>query len=142
MIKTIEDNKIVYAKIVKNGHDDAEKEFFTDAEDELQFGILNYKKNYKTGAHYHSHLKSKCKNTDEILIMQKGSARVDFYNDKGAYIKSTIISQGDIIIIYQGGHNVFYLEDSKLFMIKPGAYESETDKTRIIAANNQELIID
>lgn len=142
MIKTIEDNKITYAKIIKCGHKGADVEFFTDESDELQFGVLNYKKDYKTGAHYHSRLKSKSKKTDEILILQKGSARVDFYNDKGEYLKSAVISAGDIIIIYKGGHNVVYLEDTELFMIKPGPYDKETDKTRIIGTNNSELIIE
>ena len=142
MIKEIKDNDITYAKIIRAGHITESTEFFSEKSDEIQLGIVQYKKDYKTGAHYHNHLKTKTTKTDEILMLQNGSARIDFYNDKGIYIKSTIVSTGDIIILYKGGHNIVYLEDTKLFMIKPGAYDPETDKTRIIGANNLELVIE
>ena len=78
MIKEIKDNDILYAKIIRKEFPKNENTFFTDENDEIQFGILNYEKNYKTGAHYHGHIKSKQKNrTDEILLFQKGSARVE-----------------------------------------------------------------
>ena len=142
MIKLIEENKVTYAKIIRASYEASEVEFFTRESDEVQFGVVNFQKNFKTGAHYHNHLKRKVNQTDEILMLQSGSARVDFYNDKGAYIKSAEIFQGDIIIIYKGGHNIFFYDDTKLFMIKPGSYETNADRTRIIGANNMELLID
>ena len=142
MIKLIEENNTTYAKIIRANYEPSETEFFTRESDEVQFGVVNFQKNFKTGAHYHNHLKKKSNQTDEILMLQSGSARVDFYNDKGAYIKSAEIFQGDIIIIYKGGHNIFFYDDTKLFMIKPGTYETDNDRTRIIGANNLELIID
>ena len=80
--------------------------------------------------------------TDEIIMFQKGSARIDFYNDKGAYIVSSVLSEGDIIIIYRGGHNIMYTEDTQVYIIKPGTYDKDTDKTRIIGTNNTELVIE
>lgn len=142
MIKLVEDNDIVYAKIITSDHPTDENVFFTEKDTEIQFGILNYKKNYKTGAHYHGHLKEKTARVDEILIFLKGSARIDFYNNKGAYIKSSEISENDIVIIYQGGHNISYTKDTKIYIIKPGIYDSSTDKTRIVGTNNTELIVD
>ncbi len=142
MIKKIEDNNIIYAKIIKASNNYAGSEFFTDNNDELQFGVINREKDYKTGAHYHNHIKNKSKKIDEILIILNGSIRVDFYNDKGTYIKSTILNTNDTIIIYKGGHNITYLENSKLYAIKPGNYDKTTDKTRIIGANNLDLIIE
>ena len=116
--------------------------FFTDEKDEVQFGILNYKKGFKTGAHYHGHAKAKKNGTDQILIVQKGSARIDFYSEKGEYILSSTVSTGDIVIIYRGGHNILYLEDSRIYIIKPGVYDSATDKMRIVGANNTDLIVE
>ena len=142
MIKLIEENSVTYAKIIRANYEPSDTEFFTRESDEVQFGVVNFQKNFKTGAHYHNHLKKKSNQTDEILMLQSGSARVDFYNEKGAYIKSAEIFQGDIIIIYKGGHNIFFYDDTKLFMIKPGTYETDNDRTRIIGANNLELIID
>ncbi len=142
MIKLIKDNNVIYAKIIKAGNNCSDISFFTEENDELQYGIINRKKDYKTGAHYHNHIKNKCRKIDEIIIILEGSARVDFYNDKGIYIKSTIIKTNDSIIIYKGGHNVVYQEDTKFYIIKPGNYDKSTDKTRIIGANNLDLIIE
>ena len=142
MIKVIESNNTIYAKIIKAGHIALNDGFFTENNDEIQFGFLNRKKDYKTGAHYHNRTRKKTNQTDEILILQKGSARIDFYDDKGVYFKSNNINQGDIIIIYKGGHNITYLEDTSFFIIKPGPHDPETNKTRIVGTNNLDLIFD
>ena len=142
MIKTIVDNNVTYAKIIRSDIPKDGNTFFTEPDDEIQFGVLNYKKNYKTGAHYHGHIKSKKNRVDEILMFQSGSARIDFYSEVGAYIVSSVVNAGDIVIIYLGGHNVVYLEDTRIFMLKPGAYDSASDKTRIIGTNNTELVIE
>ena len=142
MIKIIEDNGITYAKIVKAGHDFSKTEFFTNETDEIQFGVVNFDKNFKTGAHYHNKLKHKTTPVDEILMVQKGKMRVDFYNDKGVYIKSYEVNQGDVIILNTGGHNIFFMEETKVFQIKTGAYDKNLDTTRIVGANNLELIIE
>ena len=142
MFKDVIENYVLYARVFRAGHISTNSEFFTREDDEIQFGIVNYEKNHKTGAHYHNHPKTKTNQTDEIMIVQKGSFRADFYNLKGAYIKSLEIRQGDILILYRGGHNLVFKEDTKVFTIHPGAYEKENDNTRIVGANNSELIIE
>ena len=142
MIKKIIDNNVLLAKIIKADYNPTTTEFFTDENDELQFGVMFYEKNHKTGAHYHNHLKTKTNQTDEILIVQNGALRIDFYNDKGEYIKSIQAKSGDTVILYKGGHNFVFEENTKLLSIKKGAYDKETSKTRIVGANNMELVID
>ncbi len=141
-MKLIEDNNIIYAKIIKAESYPKDTTFFTNDADEIQFGIVNFQKDYKTGAHYHNHLNKETTRVDEIFVIQQGSMRIDFYSEKGVYIKSCEAFKDDIVILYQGGHNITYYEDTKVFLIKPGAYQKENDKTRIIGANNLELIID
>lgn len=142
MIKVIEQNKIVFAKIIRASYKAQDTEFFTNPNDEIQLGYISYKKNYKTGAHYHNHLNKETNRTDEILIVQNGSARVDFYNLKGEYIVSSEIFENDILIIHQGGHNIVFYEDTKVLAIKSGVYENEHSKTRMIGTNNLELVIE
>ena len=142
MIKIIEDNGVVYAKLIKSTHRVDDREFFTDSLDEIQLGVVNYKQNHKTGAHYHNHLKAKSNRVDEIYIIQNGSLRVDLYSEIGAYIKSIEANSGDILILYCGGHNIMFTQDTKVFKIKPGIYEQKTAKTRIVGANNSHLVID
>ena len=40
MIKTIESNNITYAKIIRAVHQPTQTEFYTEKEDELQFGLM------------------------------------------------------------------------------------------------------
>ena len=142
MIKLIKDNGITYAKIIRSSYQTNDTQFFTDEKDELQLGYIVYPKNHKTGAHYHNHLNKETNRTDEILIVKNGSARVDFYNLKGEYIKSCEIFKDDILIIHQGGHNILFYEDTKVLAIKSGVYEKEHSKTRMIGTNNSELFIE
>lgn len=142
MIKTIERNDIIYGKIIRANYQPTQTEFFTRKEDELQFGVMFFEQNHKTGTHYHNHTPNNTNQTDEILIIQEGSARVDFYDDTGSYIKSCEIFKGDIAIIYRGGHNILFYENTKVFTIKPGAYEQNDDKTRMVGTNNLELLIE
>ena len=142
MIKTIEQNGTLYAKVIRSTYQANDTEFFTENTDEIQFGIISYPKNHKTGAHYHNHLNKQSNQIDEILIVQQGSARVDFYNKEGNYIKSTEIFKDDTIIIFKGGHNITFYEDTKVLAIKSGVYEQKSSKTRMIGANNSELIIE
>ena len=142
MIKLIQQNNLIYAKIIRASYQSKDMEFFTDSNDEIQIGYITYAKNHKTGAHYHNHLNKHTNKTDEILIVKNGSARVDFYDLKWQYIVSSEIFEGDILIIHQGGHNIIFYEDTRVLAIKSGVYEKEHSKTRIIGTNNLELIID
>jgi hypothetical protein len=142
MIKLIKQNNQTYAKIIRAGHQVSGTEFFTEESSEIQFGIINYSKNHKTGAHCHNSSSKKTTQLDEILMVQEGTARVDFYNSKGEYIVSSEIFKGDILIIFKGGHNIIFNEDTKVYAIKKGAYTKDKGKTRIIGANNLELIIE
>ena len=142
MIKTIKQNDKIFAKIIRASYQTKDTEFFTEPNDEIQLGYISYSKNHKTGAHYHNHLNKETNRTDEILIVQKGSARVDFYNLKGEYIVSSEIFENDILIIHQGGHNIVFYEDTKVLAIKSGVYEKEHSKTRMIGTNNLELVIE
>ena len=142
MIKLIKNNDTTYAKIIRSSYQTKDTEFFTDEKDEIQLGVITYPKNHKTGAHYHNHLNKKTTKTDEILIIQKGSARVDFYDTKGEYIKSSEIFQGDILIIHAGGHNIVFYEDTKVMVIKSGVYDKKCAKTRMVGTNNSELFIE
>ena len=142
MIKLIQQNNETYAKIIRANYQTQDTEFFTDDSSEIQFGVITFPKDYKTGAHCHNASSKKVTQLDEILIVQNGSARVDFYNTKGEYIISSEIFQGDILIIFKGGHNIVFYEDTKVYAIKKGAYIKDKNKTRIIGTNNLELKIE
>ena len=142
MIKLIQQNNETYAKIIRANYQTQETEFFTADSSEIQFGVIAFPKGHKTGAHCHNTSSKKATQLDEILIVQNGSMRVDFYNTKGEYIVSSEVSKGDILIIFKGGHNLIFYENTKVYAIKKGAYVKNKNKTRIIGTNNLELKIE
>ena len=142
MIKLIQQNNETYAKIIRANYQTQDTEFFTDDSSEVQFGVITFPKDHKTGAHCHNASSKKATQLDEILIVQNGSMRVDFYNTKGEYIVSSEVFQGDILIIFKGGHNLIFYENTKVYAIKNGAYVKNKNKTRIIGTNNLELKIE
>lgn len=142
MIKVIEDKGQILAKIIRRATQTKECEFFTDENSQIQFGIMNYPKNYKTGAHFHNRFKYQTANIDEIIIVQKGSMRADFYNEESQYVVSCEIFEDDVLIIYKGGHNLFFLDDTKIYTVKSGAYAKFENTTRTVSANNFDLKIE
>lgn len=138
MEKIISQNNIVYAKIIRNINDFSSNTKFSEENDSICVSLNVSQKSEKTGAHFHNCDNENSIRTDEIMLIQKGSARVDFYNEIGGYIKSVIAREGDLIIAYRGAHNVVSLEDNKILSIS----SKQADNTRIIGANNFELIID
>ena len=142
MIKVIEKNNQIYARIVKSTYLSNETEFFTDNSDEVQLGYITYEKDYKTGAHYHNHSIEPKNQVDEILIVEYGYARIDFYSNEGIYLKSVNVSKGDTIILYKGGHNILFYEKTRFLTIKPGSYGEDNNETRIVGTNDFELVIE
>ncbi|MBQ2984039.1 MAG: hypothetical protein IJD57_04515 [Candidatus Gastranaerophilales bacterium] len=138
MEKLITQNNILYAKVIRNIDDLSSDVVFSEENDSIQLSLKTYSQNEKTGAHFHNSYNEKTTRTDEIMLVQKGKIRVDFYNEIGAYIKSVYAQKGDVIIAYKGGHNVVIVEEAKILSFNT----KQTDNTRIIGANNFELIID
>ncbi len=42
--------------------------------------------------------------TKEVLFIRTGRLRVDFYDEQKVYLKSTLLEQGDVILLAYGGH--------------------------------------
>lgn len=63
------------------------------------------------GAHSHNDIIREFNRTQEVLVIRRGRLRVDFYDDTQTYLKSRILSAGDVILLAAGGHGVEALED-------------------------------
>jgi hypothetical protein len=55
---------------------------------------------------------------------------VDFYSDEQAYLESTILEAGDVVLLVQGGHGFEMLEATEIIEIKQGPYAGDRDKQR------------
>jgi mannose-6-phosphate isomerase-like protein (cupin superfamily) len=77
--------------------------------------------------------------TQEVLIIRKGALRVDFYNDECIYLESTVIREGDILLIASGGHGFEVLEELEMIEIKQGPFVGEYDKSHFPGVSSEEI---
>ena len=65
---------------------------------------MKHKKNHVIKPHKHNERLTKILRTTEVILLLKGTLRVDFYNDKYKYLFSKKINERDIIMLIHGGH--------------------------------------
>jgi hypothetical protein len=104
--------------------------FFTPNESTQQFGYMKHKKNHIILPHLHKKRVTKISYTTEVIILLKGSLRIDFYADLKKYLFSKIINKNDIIMLVSGGHGFKVLKDVEMIEVKQGPYSLSKDKVK------------
>ena len=106
-----------------------------------QVGIINFKKNHFIKPHTHLRHLRKIYRTSEVLLIQKGKLRVDFYNDKKKYLFSKVVKKNDIIILHEGTHGFKVLENCRMIEVKQGPFVQTLDKVRFEKINEKKIRI-
>ena len=104
--------------------------FLTSGELSQQLAYMHHPPGHVIRPHVHNSVARHVKHTQEVLVMRKGRLRVDFYRPDTTYVRSYILSAGDLILLIAGGHGFEVLEELEMFEIKQGPYVGEADKTR------------
>ncbi len=105
-------------------------EFFTPNDFSQQLGYMNRPAGYVIAPHVHNPVPREVQFTKEVLFIRSGKVRVDFYDDDQNYLKSSILNQGDVVLLAFGGHGFEMLEASEIIEVKQGPYAGDGDKTR------------
>ncbi len=105
-------------------------QFLTANDYSQQLGYMNRPAGYAIPPHVHNAVAREVRFTKEVLFVKSGRVRVDFYSDQQAYIESTILEAGDVILLAFGGHGFEMLEPTEMIEVKQGPYVGEQDKTR------------
>jgi len=140
MIEKILYKKKLFALIVrrqfrkKNGIN-----FFTSKEATQQFGFMKHKKNHIIKPHKHNKRLTRILRTTEVILLLKGTLRVDFYNDKCKYLFSKIINEKDIIMLVHGGHGFKTLKDVEMIEVKQGPYSLTGDKIKFNTVDEKKI---
>ena len=135
MIERIYNHKKLYALIVRGSYRKKKGiSFFTDTKASQQVGFMKHKKNYIIFPHKHNKRKknaiAKIDTTTEVLIILKGTLRVDFYRQNEKYLFSKKLYANDLITLSSGGHGFKVLKDVEMIEVKQGPYDLEADKVR------------
>lgn len=140
MVENITNNNIILAIIIRAKYEKNGIEFFTPNDFSQQLGYMKHSKGYVISPHTHNIVKREVKLTQEVLYIKKGKIRVDFYENNQNYIKSTILTTGDVILLADGGHGFEMIEETEMIEIKQGPYLEEEDKTRFEPATKKIVI--
>lgn len=116
--------------------------FFTSDIDSQQLGYMKRDKGYVIVPHRHNIIPREVHLTQEVLFIKSGKIRVDFYDNMQNYIKSSILNEGDVILLSNGGHGITMLEPSEIIEVKQGPYCGEEDKVRFDKVSENKIIID
>ena len=130
MIEIIKHEQLQLAIIIRRGYSANGIEFFTPPDYSQQLGIMRRPKNYKIPPHLHKPVSRLVSYTKEVLFIKYGKVEVDFYSEDKEFLKSTVLVDGDCILLARGGHGFTMLEESELIEVKQGPYAGDDDKER------------
>lgn len=130
MIERVIHENIELAIIIRNCFYSEGIHFLTEQDYSQQLAYMHHPKGKIIDAHVHNYEERSVVYTQEVLVIRRGTLRVDFYTDKHAYIESVLLHSGDIILLAAGGHGFEVLEEVEMVEIKQGPYLGEKDKTR------------
>jgi hypothetical protein len=142
MIKEIIHKNKLYALVIKETYQDKKGiSFFTKNADNQQIGFMSHPKNYLIKPHKHQKRETKIFITSEVIILQKGKLRVDFYDTKKKYLFSIVVKKNQIIMLVHGGHGFKVLEAVKMLEIKQGPFVSHKDKVKFDKIDEKKIKI-
>ena len=142
MLKEIIYKKKLFALIIKDSYQKNKGiSFFTKDDANQQIGFMNHPKNYKIKPHKHQKRETKIFLTSEVIIIQKGKLRVDFYNDQTKYLFSVVLKKNQIIMLVHGAHGFKVLESVKMLEIKQGPYKLSKDKIKFNEVDEKKIKI-
>ena len=112
------------------------KEYRTDLspdEEFLQVSGRRLSKETFVPAHKHKPVDRKTNITQEAWLVVKGKVKGVFYDLDDSILHETILTDGDCIVLYRGGHSLEVLEEDTVFYeFKTGPYFGvDIDKEKI-----------
>jgi hypothetical protein len=135
-IEYISDNAKQLAMIIRDARTDRRVEFFSEQTDALQVGAFSMAQGQEIAPHVHQIYSRTLDRTTEVLVMQAGRMKIDFYSEEKVYLQSREISAGDVIVLFDGGHGFTMLDDVRMLEIKQGPYGGDKDKVRFVRPAN------
>jgi len=132
----------IYSKVNKDSlicsiiHFDEIGSYRSDLSPENEFIQVSARKlqnNTIVNPHKHKTILRESNITQEVWIVIKGKLSADIFDIDNNILYSTILTDGDCITLYRGGHSLHSKEDGTIFYeIKNGPYYGyENDKENI-----------
>lgn len=130
MIERITCQDKLLAIIVRKKYSKSGISFITPNDFSLQLGYMKHPEGHKIKPHMHHPVRRETFGTQEVLIIQKGEIRIDFYSFDKEYLESRKLSAGDVILLIGAGHGMTVLKPVSMIEVKNGPYRPEEDKEK------------
>lgn len=142
MIEQIKYEETVLAIIIPEDYQAEGLQFLTPDAYSQQLAYMHHPTGKKIDAHVHNAVHRSIYYTQEVLVIRKGRLRVDLYTENRKYVKSRILSAGDIILLVSGGHGFEVIEEVEMIEVKQGPYAGSGDKTRFEGISTERILYD
>jgi len=130
MVERIERNGRPLAVIIRAEMLPEKTTFLTPNEFKQQVGFVVYPRGGEIARHVHRPLERHLVGTSEVLVVRKGRAEIDVYDDDQSLVATRELRVGDVMLMVGGGHGFRLLEDTVLLEIKQGPYTGVDEKER------------
>ena len=121
------------ALIIRANFDEPGLHFFTPGSFSQQVAFMKHPVGHKISPHVHNMVNRQVLYTQEVLLIRRGSVRVNLYSSSKEFITSRDLEAGDVILLCGGGHSFEMLEETSMIEVKQGPYAGDQDKTRFEA---------
>lgn len=123
-------NNNLLAIVIKDNSSTKEKDFHTNHSSEFQIASFNLKKDEVIQRHYHEKQERKVFSTNEVIVIQSGKMTLTLYDLNLNKVEDITLEGGDMVALFDGGHEIRIDEQTKFIEVKQGPYDEEKDKTR------------
>ncbi len=106
-------------------------EFYSPEDYSQQLGLMRRPVGYVVPAHVHNEVSRTITQTQEVLLIRKGSCLVTLFDEQAKPINKIILEGGDVILLASGAHKIEMLTDCEILEVKQGPYAGSNDKTHI-----------
>jgi len=128
MVEEVMLEGVLYALIIRRDFNLPGVHFFTPGTFSQQVGFMSHPSGHRIQPHVHRDVQREVVRTQEVLMIRKGSLRVDFYGRNREHLDSRTLRSGDVILLASGGHGFEVLEACEMIEVKQGPYMGDADK--------------
>ena len=129
-IETVMSGQETLALIIRSGFSASGLHFLTPPEFPQQLAVMRHPQGKTIRRHTHNPVSRQIIQTQEVLMVRRGSVKVTLYNSGHELVAAPILEAGDVILLCGGGHGLEMLAETDILEVKQGPYVGDTDKVR------------
>lgn len=105
--------------------------FYSPSDYSQQLGLMTRPSGYVVPAHIHNEVERRITQTQEVLLIRKGSCLVTLFDFVNKPRDRIVLEKGDVILLANGAHKIEMLTECEILEVKQGPYAGDSDKTHI-----------